>query len=66
MDYLYIGSTGFAQVGQPGFHLKNKAEMAVLMDYLESEALTEQIESCYHQLIDDPVLITITHETEAM
>lgn len=36
MDYLVIGSNGFAQVGQADFHRKNKAEMAVLMNYLET------------------------------
>jgi hypothetical protein len=36
MDYLYIGSNGFAQIGQFDFYQKNKVEMAVLMDYLEN------------------------------
>ena len=36
MDYLYIGSNGFAQVGQPDFYQKNKVEMRVLMKYLET------------------------------
>lgn len=36
MDYLYIGSNGYAQVGEPDFHMKNKAEMAVLLDYLKT------------------------------
>ncbi|MDI9564894.1 MAG: hypothetical protein QM301_12055 [Bacteroidota bacterium] len=36
MDYLYVGSNGFAQVGQQDFHIKNRAEMAVLMNYLET------------------------------
>ena len=36
MEYLYIGSNGFAQVGEPDFHMKNKAEMRVLMEYLEN------------------------------
>lgn len=35
MDYLVIGCNGFAQVGQPNFRLKNKAEMSLLMEYLE-------------------------------
>jgi len=36
MDYLYIGSNGFAQVGEPDFHMKNKIEMQVLLAYLEN------------------------------
>ena len=34
MDYLYIGSNGFAQVGSPDFSEKNKIEMKTLMEYL--------------------------------
>jgi len=34
MDYLTIGSNGFAQVGRPDFLEKNKIEMRVLMQYL--------------------------------
>ena len=34
MDYLTIGSNGFAQVGRPDFLGKNKIEMRVLMQYL--------------------------------
>ena len=36
MDYLVIGSNGFAQVGRPDFYEKNKIEMRVLMEYLKS------------------------------
>ena len=36
MDYLYIGSNGFAQVGQPDFYLKNEVEMSVSIHYLEN------------------------------
>jgi len=36
MDYLTIGSNGYAQVGQPDFYQKNKIEMRVLMEYLEN------------------------------
>jgi len=36
MDYLCIGSNDFAQVGEPDFHMKNKIEMAVLLEYLET------------------------------
>lgn len=37
MDYLCVGSNGLAQMGQPDFRLKNTAEMAVLMEYLETQ-----------------------------
>jgi len=36
MDYLVIGSNGFAQVGRPDFYEKNKIEMRVLLEYLKS------------------------------
>ncbi|MGM0505409.1 MAG: hypothetical protein ACQESQ_12355 [Bacteroidota bacterium] len=36
MDYLCIGSNGFAQVGDPEYFEKNKSEMRVLMEYLQS------------------------------
>ena len=36
MDYLVIGSNGFAQVGYPDFYEKNKIEMRVLMEYLQN------------------------------
>ena len=36
MDYLVIGSNGFAQVGDPEYFKKNKIEMKVLMGYLEN------------------------------
>lgn len=35
MDYLVIGSNGFAQVGSPDFFEKNKVEMRVLLEYLK-------------------------------
>jgi hypothetical protein len=132
MDYLYIGSNGFAQVGQPDFYMKNKAEMRVLMEYLktnypipeefsdmcyykvkwfhhdfgnyseivlvyndrlveqweeneqekydrfynwfneiesvdlESDTLTEEIESCYLKLIDGFKQIPVTHESKTI
>lgn len=34
MDYLCIGSNGFAQVGSPDFFEKNEVEMKFLMEYL--------------------------------
>jgi len=37
MDYLVIGSNGFAQVGSPDFNMKNQVEMQVLLSYLESQ-----------------------------
>ncbi|OQB58782.1 MAG: hypothetical protein BWX96_02931 [Bacteroidetes bacterium ADurb.Bin145] len=36
MDYLCIGSKGYAQLGEPDFHMKNKIEMQVLLAYLEN------------------------------
>jgi hypothetical protein len=36
MDYLVIGSNGFAQVGYPEFYTKNRIEMRVLMEYLQN------------------------------
>jgi hypothetical protein len=34
MDYLVIGSAGFAQVGQPDYYEKMKIEMKVLLDHI--------------------------------
>ncbi len=34
-DYVCIGSSGFAQLGKPDFHQKNRIEMSILIDYLE-------------------------------
>ena len=39
MDYLAIGSNGFAQVGCTDFYEKNKVEMKALMEYLEDSFL---------------------------
>jgi hypothetical protein len=36
MDYLVVGSNGFAQVGDPEYFEKNKTEMKVLSEYLEN------------------------------
>ena len=36
MDYLVIGSNGFAQVGDPEYFEKNKTEMKVLLEYLQN------------------------------
>lgn len=35
MDYLVIGSNGFAQVGTSDFYEKNRIEMSLLLAYLE-------------------------------
>lgn len=35
MDYLVVGSNGFAQVGRPEFYEKNKIEMKYLLEYLK-------------------------------
>ncbi len=36
MDYLVIGSNGFAQMGDSAFYKKLKIEMRVLLDYFHS------------------------------
>ena len=36
MDYLCIGSNGFAQVGSPDFFEKNKVEMRILLEFLQN------------------------------
>jgi hypothetical protein len=36
MDYLCIGSNGFAQVGNPEFYQKNEIEMKFLLEYLHT------------------------------
>ncbi len=36
MDYLVIGSNGFASVGRPDFYEKNKIEMRVLLEFLQN------------------------------
>ena len=36
MDYLVIGSNGFAQMGDSAFYNKQKIEMRVLMDFFHS------------------------------
>lgn len=35
IDYFYIGSNGFAQVGDPLYHEKNLAERAIIFQILE-------------------------------
>lgn len=36
MDYLVIGSNGFAQVGSPDFLEKNEIEMKYLLEFLQT------------------------------
>ncbi len=36
MDYIVLGSNGFAQMGDSAFHEKLKIEMRVLLDYFHS------------------------------
>jgi len=36
MDYLCVGSNGFAQVGNPEFYQKNEIEMKYLLKYLST------------------------------
>ena len=36
MDYLVLGSNGFAQMGDSAFYKKMKVEMRVLLDYFHS------------------------------
>ena len=33
MDYLVLGSNGFAQVGDPDYFAKNKIEIRILLDF---------------------------------
>jgi len=35
MDYLVLGSNGFAQVGDPDYFAKNKIELHILMDFFK-------------------------------
>ena len=35
MDYLVLGSNGFAQVGDPDYFAKNKIELRILLDFLK-------------------------------
>jgi hypothetical protein len=49
MDYLTIGSNGFAQVGRPDFLEKNRIEMRVLMQYLiENYPVPEELAFMCH------------------
>jgi hypothetical protein len=35
MDYLVLGSNGFAQVGDPDYSAKNKIELRILLDFFK-------------------------------
>ena len=35
MDYLVLGSNGFAQVGDPDYFAKNKVELRILLDFFK-------------------------------
>lgn len=35
MDYLVLGSNGFAQVGDPDYLAKNKIELSILLDFFK-------------------------------
>jgi len=35
MDYLVLGSNGFAQVGDPDYRAKNKIELRILLDFFK-------------------------------
>lgn len=35
MDYLVLGSNGFAQVGDPDYSSKNKIELRILIDFFQ-------------------------------
>lgn len=35
MDYLVLGSNGFAQVGDPEYSAKNKIELRILLDFFK-------------------------------
>ena len=36
MDYLIVGSNGFAQVGDPDYFTKAKIELRILLEFLQS------------------------------
>ena len=36
MDYLVVGSNGFAQVGDPDYFTKAKIELRILLDFLQT------------------------------
>ena len=36
MDYLVVGSNGFAQVGDPDYFAKAKIELRILLDFLQT------------------------------
>ena len=36
MDYLIVGSNGFAQVGDPDYFTKTKIELMILLEFLQA------------------------------
>jgi len=52
MDYLCIGSNGFAQIGSSNFEGKLKAEMKVLLDYFHHNfSIPQQFKTlAYHSI----------------
>lgn len=51
MDYLLVGSNGFAQVGTPDFCLKNEIEMKYLLEHLKTNyAIPEEFAGmCFYK-----------------
>jgi len=51
MDYLCIGSNGFAQVGNPEFLEKNEVEIKYLLEYLQTNySVQEDLKSmCWYK-----------------
>ena len=52
MDYLVIGSNGFAQVGSPEYLEKNQIEMRVLLKYLTTNfpILEDFAQMCFYKV----------------
>ena len=52
MDYLVIGSNGFAQVGSPEYLEKNQVEMRVLLEYLTTNypILEDFAQMCFYKV----------------
>ena len=42
MDYLVLGSNGFAQVGDPDYFAKNKIELRILLDFFRENYLVPE------------------------
>lgn len=52
MDYLYVGSNGFAQVGDPEYFEKNRIEMRYLLNLIrEKFPIPDQLKGlCYFKV----------------